>query len=409
MLHPYTVYGKPGILIAGFFAVYALKNGVNKPFFWDMVVPTLLLLVLATFGVLSSVINDIPQINHPAAVVSLLVMILAAKGIFLYSKKINLSLDDFLLLILLVIILNSVIVLLEIQFDPLRQFIEGYLEQFSGGSINYEKGYRLRGLASSGGAGLSISVPAALIIALYLFDRGRLNAIYMLILIPILLMSVVVIGRSGIVLSLIPMCTYMILLLFRRNNSLAFLKVSVFVLIPILIISPIFYQFISGFFSEIFGDAFVEYAFGFLLKDGGIQEEGTVGMIIEFLTVLPLDFPQALTGYGFYGGSDFYPWTDSGYSRTFLSVGFLFGFLFYFILFKMYFLPFSENKFLIGSFILLLAVAETKEPLLYSGVASRMFVIILVYCYFEKIAAKKLKGFHRNNLNVTQSARLSSR
>jgi hypothetical protein len=158
-----------------------------------------------------------------------------------------------------------------------------------------------------------------------------------------------------------------------------------------------------------FGDTFVEYAFGFLLKDGGIQEEGTIGIIVEFLTVLPLDFPQALTGYGFYGGSDFYPWTDSGYSRTFLSVGFLFGFLFYFILFKMYFLPFSENKFLIGSFILLLAVAEIKEPLLYSGAASRMFIFILVYGYFEKIAAKKLKGFHRNNLNVTQSARLSSR
>ena len=75
----------------------------------------------------------------------------------------------------------------------------------------------------------------------------------------------------------------------------------------------------------------------------------------------------------------------------------------------LYQMPFSENKFLIGSFILLLAVAEIKEPLLYSGVASRMFIFILVYGYFEKIAAKKLKGFHRNNLNVTQSARLSSR
>ena len=87
----------------------------------------------------------------------------------------------------LVIVLNSIIILLEIQFDPLRQFIEGYLEPLADGSINYAEGYRLRGVASSGGAGLSISVPAALIISLYLFDRGKLNTISLLILLFILL------------------------------------------------------------------------------------------------------------------------------------------------------------------------------------------------------------------------------
>ena len=109
-------------------------------------------------------------------------MILAANGIFLYCKKKNISIDDFLLFVLLVVVLNSVIILLELQFDSLRSFIEGYLDPISGSSIDYARGHRLRGIASAGGAGLSISIPAALIIALYLFDRGRLNSVFLLIL-----------------------------------------------------------------------------------------------------------------------------------------------------------------------------------------------------------------------------------
>ena len=50
----------------------------------------------------------------------------------------------------------------------------------------------------------------------------------------------------------------------------------------------------------------------------------------------------------------------------------------------MYLLPLTENRYLIGTFVLVLAIAEIKEPLLFSGVASRMFILVLVYYYFEK-------------------------
>jgi hypothetical protein len=393
VLHPYTIYGKPGILISGFFAIYALKNGVKKPFFLDLVIPIFLLLTIATFGAMSSVMNGIPQITHPTTVVSLLIMILAANGMFLYCKKKNISIDDFLLLILLVVVLNSVIILLELQFDSFRSFIEGYLDPMSGGGINYAQGYRLRGIASAGGAGLSISIPAALIIALHLFDRGRLNFVFLLILFSILLVSVVVIGRTGIVLLIIPVSMYLLLLLFRLNKGHTILKTLFFVLIPLLIVAPLFYQYMSDFFSQMFGDSFVKYAFGFLLEgSSGLEEEGTVGLMAEFIKVLPMEFPQALTGYGFYGGSEFYPWTDAGFNRTFLSVGFLFGSIFYVIVFYMYFLTFRINKYLIGSFVLVLTIAEIKEPLLFSGFASRMFILIFVYYYCEDkyLKAKKI-------------------
>lgn len=384
ILHPYTIYGKPGIFIAGFFAIYALHKGVKKSFFWHLIVPTLLLLIIAIIGGISSVINGIPQINHPASVISLLVMIFAANGIFLYFKKINISTDDFLLIILLVVVLNSVIILLELQFNSLRSFIEGFLDPFIGGTINYAEGYRLRGVASAGGAGLSISIPAALIIAFHLFDRGRLSSIFLIIIFLILLSSVLVIGRTGLVLLIIPISMYFFMLLFRRKNGFAVLRALSFIVFPMIIIAPFFYQYISDFLSLMFGEGFVKYAFGFLLEGReGIEDEGTVGLITEYIQVLPMEFPQVLTGYGFYGGTEFYPWTDSGFARMFLSVGFLLGIIFYLILYYMYFLTYRLNKFLIGSFILVLTIAEIKEPLLYSGFASRMFILIFVYYYCE--------------------------
>ncbi|MGI0013239.1 MAG: hypothetical protein ACREBU_07340, partial [Nitrososphaera sp.] len=212
---------------------------------------------------------------------------------------------------------------------------------------------------------------------------------------------VAVIGRSGIVLLVIPMVSYLGLLLSKKNGFYSLLKTFIFVLIFTLLLAPILYGYAAQFFSDMFGEQFVRYAFGFLLEGReGIKEEGTVGIVAEFLTVLPLSFPQALTGYGFYGGSDFHPWTDSGYARTFLSVGFPLGFLFYMLLIRMYLLAFNGNKFLIGAFVFLLAAAETKEPLLYSGLAFRMFILISVYCYCEKIGGREVGKFKMPDVRI---------
>lgn len=390
IMHPYTIYGKPGVFAVFFFVFVALKDGIERSFFKDFVLPSFFLFILGIFGAISSIANGIPQMNHPFTVFSFLIMLFAAKGVFSFFKKRNVELDDFVFLILMVVALNSVIVLIELQFDGVRQMIEQNLDQLTEASINYSEGFRLRGVASSGGAGLSISVPAAVIMALYLFDRGRIGIFFLIFLFILFFTSVMVIGRSGVVLLAVPAFCYVILLLSKKGGFKSLLKGIFLVLLFSFLVVPIFYQYISSFFSEMFGDGFMKYAFGFLLDGGdGIKEEGTVDAVAEFLTVLPLQFPQALVGYGFYGGSAFYPWSDSGISRMFLSIGFVFGTIFYIILLKMYFLPFKRNKFLIGAMVLLLLAAEAKEVLLYSGVASRMYILLLVYCYFDALANKK--------------------
>lgn len=382
VLHPYTLYGKPGVIIALLFAVQSLRDGESLDFFRRFVLPCILLLCIAIWGTVSSVFHGIPQFNHPAAVIAFIIMVLGARGFYLCCVKAGIGLDGLLKMLLASIVFNSAIVLLEIQFDAFRQAIEMHLDPLTDGTINYAVGYRLRGVASSGGAALSLAIPAAVAIGLHLYDRGKLSLLVLTGAAFVLLASVVVIGRSGIVLLAVPLLGYLVLLLSRMRDIGALVRKIAGVALVIAVVVPLFYQLILEFFTEMFGEAFVTYAFGFLLEgEDGIRDEGTVGYVAEFLTVLPLQFPEALTGFGFYGGSAFYPWTDSGFSRTFLSVGFILGMCFYAILLRMYLLGFSGHKYLIGSMVVLLVIAEAKEPLMYSGTAARMFILLAVFAY----------------------------
>lgn len=384
ILHPYTIYGKPGIFVAIVYSAYAIKMGIDKHFVSDFLIPCIILLVIGVIGAFSSAIHGITQYNHPLAVISFLIMLLAARGLASVAYNNNLSLNEYLYIILMVITLNSIIIIIELQYDTFRMFVEQYLDQFIGGSINYSYGYRLRGIASSGGAGLSISIPAGIIISLYLYKKRVISLIFIAINSLILLFSIVVIGRTGIILLAVPVSVYLLDILSEHRD----IKIYIYILITIICsisIFPLFIDLLSSFYSDKYGEAFVDYAYGFILDgSAGFEQEGTVGMVAEFLRVLPDKFPEYLIGYGFYGGSGFEPWTDSGYSRTFLSVGFLFGILFYYNIFKMYLIDFLDYKYLIGSFFLLLVFAEAKEPLLYSGVASRVFLLLIGYLHIEK-------------------------
>ena len=396
ILHPYTIYGKPGVLIAGVMAVYGLYHGVKKEFAKLFLIPVFILLMIGVIGVISSIFNDIFQLNHLLAVVSFLVMLCAAYGLWIYCQRRRISRDEVLATVLFVLVLNSVIIILELNFQSFRLLIESFLDPLSGGSINYATGFRLRGIASSGGAGLSVSIPVALTLALHLYSRKILSFYLFTPIIIILLFSVLVIGRTGLILSAIPFVTYMILMLKQSKVSVALLaKFVVFFLVLISL-----YPFVIRYFIDMFGEGFIEYAIGFLLAGSeGVEKEGTTRIVLDYLTVLPVEFPQALVGYGFYGGSNFVPWTDSGFSRMFLSVGFVFGLIFNMLIYRIYFLAFrGGNKYLIGTIILLLTIAEIKEPLLFSGVASRIFIIVLVFCWFEKCSLLKRNRMERGLL-----------
>ena len=146
-----------------------------------------------------------------------------------------------------------------------------------------------------------------------------------------------------------------------------------------------FVDFLLDFYNDTFGYGFSNYAFKFILdgKDG-FEEEGTVSILLEYIRVLPTEFPYVILGYGFYGGSNFQNWTDSGFARTFLSLGFPLGIIYYILIFKILTISIKFNKFVLIPFLTILVISEIKEPLLFSGIASRIFLLISIFYFVSK-------------------------
>jgi len=93
------------------------------------------------------------------------------------------------------------------------------------GNIDFTEGFKFRGLASSGGAALSVTQPIALLIALYLLDKRVIGSLLLTLFIVILFSSSMVIGRTGIILSVAEVKKT---LLFSGYGSRMFLIIQVF-------------------------------------------------------------------------------------------------------------------------------------------------------------------------------------
>ena len=64
ILHPYTVFGKPGTFVTAIFVLYGLWHGVKKEVAQTFLAPALILMLIGCFGAVVSIFNDILQLNH---------------------------------------------------------------------------------------------------------------------------------------------------------------------------------------------------------------------------------------------------------------------------------------------------------------------------------------------------------
>lgn len=381
ILHPYTIYGKPAFVICFIFLISFFNKPIYRPGLFFMKKGVLLILISFS-GVISSFINNIPQFNHFVSSATLLVLLLVFYQLtrLLLINKIQESF--FLKLILSILLFNCIIILIELFYNPFRIFIESYLDPLNAGTINYAEGYKFRGLASSGGAGLSIILPIMSLISAYLLKIKELNLKLFLIISILILISGTLIGRTGLIQTVI--LNFYYIFHFRKSIFLSFISYKKQLFTFLFIILGAFYLVDSllQYYNDTFGLGFTNYAFKFFL-DGrdGLDEEGTVPILLKYVSVLPTAFPHNIIGYGFYGGSPFSNWTDSGFARTFLSLGFPLGFLYYLIIFVIYTKSYSYNTFLFPPILIILFIAELKEPLLYSGIASRVYILLILYYY----------------------------
>lgn len=369
ILNPYTQFFKLSDLIVLPFFLYVFAK-YFKCFDSRILYSGLILLFVSVIGVLSSLYHDIFQLEHLKVSVSIFIYLVVGSGLAMIFHKNHWGLNEFLLLVLLVVFLNSVVILIEIISPSFRAIIESLLAP--SGNVNWSEGFRYRGLASGGGANLAILAPVSIVVALYLFQQKYISVFKLSIYVIVLIVALLFIGRTGVLLLPIPFLLY--IFFYARKNII---KVSLF-LITFFVLLWLISGTIKDFMISQYGYGFYEYAFGFFLRGSdGLKDEGTAGMIIDFLTVLPTTFPEVIIGYGFYGGSDFVPWTDSGYSRMFLSLGYPLGLLSYVTILYLAFKASRNVAYLITALLCILLISETKEPLLLTGYSARFFFVLV--------------------------------
>ncbi len=387
ILNPYTILGPLALTLLPLAItpfLYRFKYLETE----SLAFPVLLVL-LSLVGVFSSYWHGIGQLVHLKVSISVLIYIFLAYSAFVVAISRSFTFSDLVYVCLIVVFLNSLIILAQVSVPTLRGVVENFL--VPSGNVDWTQGFRYRGLASGGGASLSVLIPVSLVLVLHLYAEKYIGLVKLITISSVLVLSMFFIGRTGFV--LIP---FVFLSFFFFNIRQYFIKVLViFSVTPTLFF--IFGDEIKSFIVGKYGVDFYNYSFGFFLGGlDGLKSEGTFGVILEFLRVMPTTLPEVLIGYGFYGGSDFYPWTDSGYSRMFLSVGYVFGVMFYLSFFMMFRNVIFVKKFLFLTIGLLLLIAETKEPLLFSGYASRLYIMLLVFALLEK-------NFERYKMRMNKS------
>lgn len=376
VLNPYTVFGN-----MAYYAVipFLLVSVVGRFRYLsaDAFFLIGLMILISMVGVFVSFINNIGQFVHLKVAVSLFIYFLVAHGVYSFFSRRGFVFNDFIYYALLAVVINGLVIIVEVFFPVFRDLIESFL--VASGNIDWQEGFRYRGLASGGGASLSVLVPVAVVMALHLYKEKYIGNLVLLSSVSILIFSLVFIGRTGGILLPLVFVSF-IFFNFRRY----FLRV-VGVLFFMALVVGFGFEYFKQVIIDRYGIGFFNYSLGFLLEgSGGIRSEGTIDIILGFLKVLPVTFPEVLIGYGFYGGSEFYPWTDSGYSRMFLSVGYLFGTMFYACFLLLFRDVFSYKPFLFFTIGFLLFIAEAKEPLLFSGYASRVYFLLLVFGLIDK-------------------------
>lgn len=290
---------------------------------------------------------------------------------------------------------NSIVIILSFRFPIFRMFLEGLLYQNPESNINYStRAFRLRGLASGGGANQSFFLGSMVVVSFGLFLYKRISLRYAASAAAVAVMALAVVGRTGFVVAILGVSTLVIGFLWKNILNLTVSKKIL--LSAMLVVGSVFL--LPNLFSHFFSDSIFRYSLGFFY-DGvtGIRNEGTVDVLAGSYH-LPHSVLSLLIGVGngsgaFISGLS----TDPGYMKMFTAVGILGALVFYGSLFYalIRLARISGMQLLVVSLGLVWFLAEFKEPLMLKGYFSRvlwMLIGVMIayrHCY--------------RNLNIYQS------
>ena len=292
------------------------------------------------------------------------------------------SVVDLIHLVVIIVFVNSLLILFEFQYPDFKIYLETLLVNDGTTNINYiDHPFRLRGLASSGGASLSMLNAAIIWFCVVLAKRGHINISFAFVILLIINLSNIFTGRTGLIYGII-FSIYFLLFVYVKN---VFQKPRIFIRDSLICI------FILIYLPNIeINDEIISWAFEWtnVFKSGIFSTNSSDDL--KQMIFIPDNIFHFLFGIGFFEGTnDYYPRTDSGYLKTLLSLGFLISLIFYIILFvKIIKITKINNKLrmLFYPVIILLLISEVKEPFIYQNYLSRtifIFIGLATYIRYE--------------------------
>jgi hypothetical protein len=306
-------------------------------------------------------------------------------------------LDQLLMICTIVAILNSSIILVNFKFPEIKSIIESYLLQNTEGLVYAEHPFQLRGLASAGGAGISVFNSIAVLFLIYLVSNNKITTSFALLSAVVITCSNVFTGRTGLILSLLFTSTLLIIILIKNLKS-GFIRVISAISVAIFSFFLLDYSTIFDLDPEVAGWAF-EWVDG--LITGKLESASSDDL--QTMLFLPDDLIHLLFGVGFFEGvGTIYPRTDSGYIKSILSIGVPLSFLLYFAIIFMFFRVrkvSSKYSWLVVSVLSVMLIVEVKEPFLYQNFTARMILLLSGAAMFILAKRRALAKIIMININ----------
>lgn len=279
-------------------------------------------------------------------------------------------------------VINSAFIVVEYFSPETRALVESVIYRNQLANIDYATHpFRMRGLAAGGGAALSMMNAIA---ALLLFELTRLGFISFRSSVPgvaVLSIANIFTGRTGLIVTIV--IFGLLLLLAAKQSGWRFFAYTV----GGLFVAALMASSLPASVLDLQQHAeLIDWAFEWAgAMDGdGVSTKSTSELAT--MLFLPQTFSHLFFGVGFFEGyMPIYGRSDSGYVKTLFSIGIILSLLLYsLVVFLLLGFARVERRFSILStlMVVLLLVAEIKEPFVYQNYTGRFVFFMGGICMF---------------------------